>query len=162
MKKAGIALTLLMVIIIAFFSGCTSSSEPAPAETPVPVTTATPIPTIKTAAVTAAPTDIAEGPVESLPAAQQVNLELTKDRPTSKIHLLYQGGPGIVFTQSIIMRVYSSDGRYEEYVMNEGKKPAAGDEIVAQGTRGGDRCVVFVTSAGTSYKVLDKTMYSDL
>ena len=46
--------------------------------------------------------------------------------------------------------------------MKDGKRPAAGDEIVAEGTRGGDRCVVFVTSGGVVYKMIDKKLYSDI
>jgi hypothetical protein len=91
-----------------------------------------------------------------MPGPQQVNLELTKDRPTSEIHLSYQGGPGDVFTQKIVLRVYSSATAYQEYVMSDGRKPIPGNEIVAPGTRGSDRCVVFVTSGGYVYKVLDQ------
>ena len=53
------------------------------------------------------------------------------------------------------MRVYSADGTYQEFVMSDGKKPLPGDEIVVPGTKGKDRCEVFVISAGTRYKVLD-------
>jgi hypothetical protein len=40
--------------------------------------------------------------------------------------------------------------------MSKGRKPAAGDEIIAPGTRGKDRCEVFVISAGARYKVIDE------
>jgi hypothetical protein len=106
--------------------------------------------------------DADAGPVQQPPAAQQVNLVLTKDRPTSELHLLYQGGPGEIQTQKISMGVYSADGTVTEYVMNSGQKPIPGNEIVAPGTHGGDRCVVFVTTAGTRYKVIDEKVYSDM
>ena len=60
------------------------------------------------------------------------------------------------------MRVYTSDGVYQEYLMSNGKKPIAGDEIIAPGTRGGDRCEVFVISAGTRYKVMDEPVYGGM
>ena len=161
MKLSALLLTGLLVLLAVFFAGCTSGNETAPATT-VPVTTATPVPVTHTAVATATPTDVADAPVGTLPEAQSVNLELTKDRPTSEIHLLYQGGPGIQFTQKIVMRVYNQDGTYKEYAMDDGKRPSAGDEIVAAGTRDGDRCVVFVTSGGVVYKVIDKKVYSDI
>jgi hypothetical protein len=95
-----------------------------------------------------------------MPSAQQVNLLLTKDRPTSELHLLYQGGPGDIFTQKIVMQVYTSNTTYQEFVMSGGEKPIPNDEIVAPGTRGGDRCVVFVYSAGTRYKVMDEQVFA--
>ena len=162
MKHVTIFFVGLLVLLCVAFAGCTSGSEPAPASTPVPETTATPAPALHTPAVTATPTSAADAPLDTMPEAQAVNLELTKDRPTSQIHLLYQGGAGIQFTQKIVMWVYNADGTYKEYVMSNGKRPSAGDEIIATGTRSGDRCVVFVTSAGTTYKMLDKTVYSDM
>ena len=53
------------------------------------------------------------------------------------------------------MRVYSSDTAYQEFEMSDGKKPLPGDEIVVPGTRGKDRCEVFVVAGGIRYKVLD-------
>jgi hypothetical protein len=91
-----------------------------------------------------------------MPGDQQVNVVLSKDRPTSEIHLQYQGGPGERFTNKILMRVYTSDGTSTEYVMSDGKKPLPGDEIIVQGTKANDRCEVFVISAGVRYKVLDE------
>jgi hypothetical protein len=81
---------------------------------------------------------------------------LSKDRPTSEIHLLYQGGPGEIFVDAILMRVYTSESVFREYAMSNGRKPLKGDEIVAPGRRGNDRCEVFVISSGTRYKVLDE------
>jgi hypothetical protein len=60
------------------------------------------------------------------------------------------------------MRVYTSETEYTEYIMSEGRKPVPGDEIIAPGTRGGDRCEVFVISAGTRYKVMDKLVYAGM
>ncbi|MGB7789271.1 hypothetical protein [Methanoregula sp.] len=161
MKYTIIPVFVLVIVICIFASGCTSAPGPAPAATraAAPATTATPAVTVT---ATLAGTDAMQdnGPVRFLPSAQQVNLDLTKDRPTSELHLLYQGGPGDVFTQKIVMRVYSSGNVYQEYVMSDGQKPVPGDEIVATGTRGGDRCVVYVYSAGTGYKVIDEVVYS--
>jgi len=160
MKYSAIFLTTLLVVLAVFLAGCTSGSDKAP-ETTI-VTTATPVPATLTATATPTPTSPADAPIDVPPETQAVTLELTKDRPTSEIHLLYQGGPGIQFTQKIVMWVFTDDGTYTEYVMSNGKRPSAGDEIVAKGTRGGDRCVVFVTSGGVVYKVIDKKLYSDI
>ncbi|MDD5143695.1 hypothetical protein [Methanoregula sp.] len=163
MKPSANLLAGLLVVLSVLLAGCTSDSGTAP-ETPVPVTTATPEPTTQapTPTPTPTPTSPADVPIDVPPPAQAVTLELTKNRPTSELHLLYQGGPGIQFTQKIVMWVYNEDGSYQEYLMSNGKRPVAGDEIVAKGTRGGDRCVVFVTSGGVVYKVIDKKMYSDI
>jgi hypothetical protein len=115
---------------------------------PVVVTTATPVPTTER--------------IQTLPAERQVNLVLTKDRPTSEIHLLFQGGPGEIFLTRVMMRVYSSDTEYKEYIMSHGGKPIPGDEIVVQGTRSGDRCEVFVISAGSRVKVMDQRVYGGM
>jgi hypothetical protein len=158
----GIILNLALIILLcAFFSGCTTgpgtgtpvttiptTESPKPTTVPVVVTPSTAVPTIE--------------PVQTLPPEQQVNLVLTKDRPTSEIHLLYQGGPGDMFATRVMMRVYSSDTVYTEYIMSNGRKPVLNDEIVAPGTRGGDRCEVSVISSGTRYKVMDETVYGGM
>lgn len=161
MKSSAILIAGLLVVLAVFLAGCTSGTETAPATT-VPVTTETPVPTTLAATPQPTATSPADAEVQNLPEAQMVSFELSKDRPTSKIHLLYQAGPGVVFTQKVVLWVYNEDGTYQEYLMKDGKRPAAGDEIVAQGTRGGDRCVVFVTSGGVVYKIIDKKLYSDI
>ncbi|AGB02627.1 hypothetical protein [Methanoregula formicica] len=161
MKPVPIFLASLFLLACALIAGCTSGTTTAP-ETTVPVTTATPVPTTLVATPQPTSASPADAEIQSLPEAQMVSFELTKDRPTSKIHLLYQGGPGTVFTQKVALWVYKEDGTYQEYLMKDGKRPSAGDEVVAKGTRGGDRCVVFVTSGGVVYKVIDKKLYSDI
>jgi len=158
MTRTPILMTALAVILCVLVAGCTSPSAPAPAATPAPTPEPTTIATTVpgTAAATSAVPTIES--VQMLPPSQQVNLALTKDRPTSEIHLLYEGGPGDVFIQKVTMRVYSSDTEYKEYIMSKGKKPIPGDEIVATGTKGKDRCEVFVVSAGTRYKVMDESV----
>lgn len=156
MKHVKLMFAGLVILLCVLSSGCTSSSgTPAPVATPaltpvltqapatVPVTIATPVPTATTELIRVMPTD------------QQVTVLLTKDRTTTEIHLQYQGGAGERFVNKVMMRVYSPDGTYREIEMSGGKKPLPGDEIVVPGTKGKDRCEVFVTSAGTRYKVLD-------
>jgi len=155
MKHAIILILALVTLFCVLSSGCTINAVPDTPATPVPPSIPTTEPVIMTSLPStpvAAPT---KEPVQTLPRERQVNVELTKDRPTSEIHLQFQGGPGEIFVTKILMRVYTPDGAYQEYVMSEGKKPIPGDEIVAPGTRGDDRCEVFVISAGTRYKVID-------
>ncbi len=160
MKHIKILIMSLAILLFVLSSGCTTSSgtnTPATTQaTPALTPLSTPIPTtVKVTIATPVPIPTTEL-IRVMPGDQQVNVLLTKDRPTSEIHLQYQGGPGERFTNKILMRVYASDGTFTEYVMSEGKKPLPGDEIVVPGTKGNDRCEVFVISAGVRYKVLDE------
>jgi hypothetical protein len=156
MKYLTTIVSFLAILLCVLSAGCTSSSgteAPAtPAATPLPTVVATSAPVI-IATPSAVPTT---EPIQTMPNERQVNLLLTKDRPTSEVHLQYQGGVGERLVNSIIMRVYATDGTFTEYVMSDGKKPLPGDEIVAPGTKGTDRCEVFVISAGTRFKVMDE------
>jgi len=148
-----VVILVLSVITLSCLlaAGCTT---PAPV-TPVTTAPVTILPTTESSALTVPPTVPTTEPVQALPPERQVNLVLTKDRPTSDIHLLYQGGPGQIYVTKILMRVYAENGSYKEYVMSNAQKPLPGDEIVAPGTRNPDRCEVFVISSGTRYKVID-------
>lgn len=163
--KSVIALpAALAIFALVLVAGCASTGTPAPATpavitpaaTTVPVTTAPAAVATTAAAATTASEDTG---TEMMPTAQQVNLDLSKDRPTSKIYLTYQGGPGEIFTQKVSMKVYATDGTVQEYVMSSGQKPLPNDQIIATGTRGGDRCIVYVQSAGNTYKVMDQKVY---
>ena len=153
MKYVKILIPALVMLLCMLAAGCTSS-VPDTAATQVPTSLPTTVPAVTSPPPLPVPTPANE-PIQVLPRERQVTVVLTKDRPTSEIHLQYQGGPGEMFVNSILMRVYSSEGVFTEYRMSNGKKPLVGDEIVVMGTRGYDRCEVFVTSAGTRYKVLD-------
>ncbi len=97
--------------------------------------------------------------VETLPAGQNVDIQVEKQRPDATIHLLYNGGEGEMFVQNIMMRVTRSDGQVEEQYLNDGtRKPRRGDELVMAGTRGSDQVVVFLTSAGKTYRIFDKPL----
>jgi hypothetical protein len=170
MKRVILLVFALLLTVSAFFSGCsTDSGTPPPAAT-VPATPPTTLPVtmpLSTPARTPVPTSL-PAPVTTpeqirpLPAERQVILVLTKDRPTSEIHLLYQGGPGDPFATRVVMRVHSSGTVSTDYIMSNGRKPLLNDEIVAPGTRGGDWCEVYVVSAGTRYKVMNETVYGGM
>jgi len=158
-----VALALLLCVLV---SGCTSDIATGFLATPVPTllpaTTSTPVPTtVPVIVTTATPLPTTER-VQTLPAERKVNLVLTKDRPSSEIHLLYQGGPGEIYINRVMMRLYTSETVYTEHIMSNGRKPIPGDEIITPGTRGGDRCEVFVISAGARYKVLDERVYGGM
>lgn len=163
MKPLLIPVAALVILTCVLVSGCTSGSGTTPATTlptPAPVPVATSAPAPPSVQATASPVAANDASIQPLPSAQNIHLALTKDRPTAEIHLLYEGGAGDIVTKKITLWVYAADGTYTEYVMNSGKKPIPGDEIVAPGTRGGDRCAVFVNSAGTSYRVIDENVYA--
>jgi hypothetical protein len=150
MKRFIVMVMAITLVLLISCSGCLDTGRPTPATpvptvTPLPPTTATPVATITVE------------PLRTLPYNQRVDLVLSKDRTNSDITLHYNGG-GAVSVQKIMMRVTRSDGTVEDQYMNGGKTPNQGDEIVIRGTRGSDRCEVYVTSAGTTYKVKDESL----
>ena len=154
MKSTIILLASLVVLFCALSAGCTSPSqaEVKPTETTVPLPVATnPQPAVTTLSTPAA--------VETLPAEQYVDIQVEKQRPDATIHLIYNGGKGEIFVQNVMMRVTRSDGTVEEKFLNDGaRKPRRGDELVIAGTRNVDQVAVFLTSAGKTYKIVDKPM----
>lgn len=155
MKSSLILSAALCLVLCALAAGCIS---PMQADIkPVETTTApTPLPTTSTSVATVVSTPVA---VETLPAEQFVDVQVYKQRPDATIHLVYNGGKGAIFVQNIMMRVNRSDGTTEEKYLNDGnRKPRQGDELVMDGSRGPDRIVVFLTSAGTTYKIYDESL----
>jgi hypothetical protein len=154
MQKILVILAFSGLVLCALFAGCTSptQAEIKPAETAVP----TPPPTLPTSMVTVMPTPL---PVETLPEEQSVDLVLSKQRPDSSIHLLYNGGKGEVYVQNIMMKITLSNGQVVQQYMNDGnRKPRRGDELVIDGTRGTDFVQVYLTSAGRTYKVIEEPL----
>jgi hypothetical protein len=155
MKCSRILFAALCLILCALAAGCTS---PTQAEIkPTDTTTVSPTLQIRSTSVaTVVSTPLA---VETLPAEQYVDIQVQKQRPDATIHLLYNGGKGAIFVQNIMMRVTRSDGQVVEKYMNDGnRKPRQGDELVIDGTRSSDQVVVFLTSAGKTYKIYDESL----
>ena len=154
MKRVLILFATLCLILCALAAGCTS---PTQAEIKPVETTSTPTPpptTISTSVATVVSTPLA---VETLPAEQYVDIQVEKQRPDATIHLIYNGGKGAIYVQNIMMRVTRSDGQVVEKYLNDGnRKPRQGDELVIDGSRGSDHVVVFLTSAGKTYKIYDE------
>jgi hypothetical protein len=162
MKCVLILVVALGLVICALSAGCTSPTqvEIKPLETTVP----TPPPATSTSTSTSSSTaTVISTPVavETLPAGQNIDIQVEKQRPDATIHLLYNGGEGEMFVQNIMMRVTRSDGQVEEHYLNDGTgKPRRGDELVMAGTRGSDQVVIFLTSAGKTYRIFDKPLVS--
>ncbi len=154
MQKSRVMPAFSVLVLCALFAGCTSPTGVEIKPTGTNVLTA--IPTLPTAMVTVMPTPL---PVETLPAEQYVDLVLSKQRPDSSIHLLYNGGKGEVFVQNVMMKVTLSNGQVVQQYMNDGnRKPRRGDELVIEGTRGTDLVQVYLTSAGRTYKVKEESL----
>ena len=156
MKCPLILFATLCLVLCALAAGCTSptQAEIKPLETTT--TIPTPPPTTSTSVATVVSTPLA---VETLPAEQYVNINVEKQRPDATIHLVYNGGKGEIFVQNIMMRVTRSDGQVDEKYLNDGnRKPRRGDELVMDGSRGRDQVVVFLTSAGKTYKIFDEPL----
>lgn len=154
MKCSLILSATLCLVICALVAGCTSPTQAGikPMETTVP----TPPPTTSTSVATVVSTPVA---VETLPSEQYVNINVEKQRPDATVHLVYNGGKGEIFVQNIMMRVTRPDGQIDEKYLNDGtRKPRRGDELVMDGSRGSDKVIVFLTSAGKTYKIFDESI----
>jgi len=152
--KYAIFLAAAGIVFLLLSAGCTNPTqvEITPAETPTILPTAQP---------TATDTPVIEKPVavETLPAEQFVDVRVTKERPDASIHILYNGGKGEMFLQSIYVVVTRSDGQVIEQYMNDNtRKPRRGDELVIDGTRGSDQVQVYLTSANKVYKFIDEPL----
>jgi len=155
MKCSLILSATLCLVLCALVAGCTSPTQAGikPLETTV---VPTPPPTSSTSVATVVSTPLA---VETLPSEQYVNINVEKQRPDATVHLVYNGGKGEIFVQNIMMRVTRSDGQVDEKYLNDGtRKPRRGDELVMDGSRGSDKVVVFLTSAGKTYKIFDESI----
>jgi len=156
MKYTMTLIAALGLVLCALSAGCTS---PTQAEIKPLETTVTTLPTITSASSSTSTVVSTPVAVETLPAGQNVNIHIEKQRPDATIHLLYNGGEGEMFVQNIMMRVTRSDGQVEEQYLNDKtRKPHRGDELVMAGTRGTDQVVVFLTSSGKTYRIFDKPL----
>jgi hypothetical protein len=144
-----------VLIVCAFFAGCTSPTEARikPFETTVPA-----VPPTTTSVSTATAVPLPQS-AATLPYDQGVDIQVSKQRPDASIHLLYYGGQGEAYVQNIMMRVTRPDGTVvEKYLMDGTLKPRRYDELVMDGTRGVDQVAVFINSMGTIYKVYDNPL----
>ena len=142
------------LVLLILSAGCTSPTQVgiSPAETPTQVPPVLP-PTPETTVIEK------PVPVETLPVEQFVDIRVTKERPDASIHVLYNGGKGEMFLQSIYVVVTRSDGQVIEQYMNDNtRKPRRGDELVIQGSRGSDQVQVYLTSANKVYKFIDEPL----
>ena len=156
MKYTMTLIAALGLVLCALSAGCTS---PTQAEIKPLETTVTTLPTITSASSSTSTVVSTPVAVETLPAGQNVNIQIEKQRPDATIHLLYNGGEGEMFVQNIMTRVTRSDGQVEEQYLNDKtRKPRRGDELVMAGTRGTDQVVVFLTSSGKTYRIFDKPL----
>ncbi len=155
MNYSLIILVLAGIVLSVMAAGCTSPTGAlmkTVTTTPSAGVAASPDTTTLTSSVTLAP-------VQTLPAEQDVNVQLSKERPDYSIHLLYNGGKGEVNIQNIFLKVTLSDGQVIEKYMNDNQRqPRRGDEIIVKGTRGSDRVEVYITSVGQTYKVIDREL----
>jgi len=154
MNSAATILVLAGVVFCSLAAGCTSPTGALMKE-------ATPSPSVPVTVSpgTTTPSTSAPEQVQTLPAEQYVDVQLSKERPDYTIHLLYNGGKGEVNIQNIYLKATLSDGQVIEQYMNDNKRqPRRGDEIIIKGTRGSDRVEVYITSVGQTYKVMDKEL----
>jgi hypothetical protein len=157
MKTARVLLIFTGIVLCALAAGCTS-----PTGVLMNTGTTTAVPQVTTQPDTPSSSQEPLLPVQTLPAEQYVDVQLSKERPDYTIHLLYNGGKGEVSVQNIYLKAILSDGQVIEQYMNDNQRqPRRGDEIVIKGTRGSDRVEVYITSVGQTYKVIDKELLTN-
>jgi hypothetical protein len=160
MKYTVILVATLGIVLCVLSAGCTSPTQvdvkPQETTSPAPSPTTPLAASYSSSTATVVSTPVAS---QTLPPGQGVDFYVEKQRPDATVHLLYNGGEGEGYVQNIMMRVTRSDGTVEEKYLNDGTgKPGRGDELVIDGTRGIDQVAVFITSAGTTYKVFDRPL----
>ena len=55
--------------------------------------------------------------METLPYEQTVDIDVTKQRPDATIHLIFNGGIGEEYVQSIMMRVTRPEGPWKKNIL---------------------------------------------
>jgi len=87
----------------------------------------------------------------------EVQIETTKNPQTNDpfISVIFRGGSGQAFTQSIDALLLRSDNRIE---FESIPYPRVGSRIILNGTTGTDRLVVDVVIANERYRVIDKLL----
>jgi hypothetical protein len=96
-------------------------------------------------------------PTETIPVMDEVQIETTKNPQTNDpfISVIFRGGSGQAFTQSIDALLLRSDNRIE---FESIPYPRVGSRIILNGTTGTDRLVVDVVIANERYRVIDKLL----
>jgi len=155
MKFKAPFLVALVLVILLFTAGCTSSAPQQPGSTQV----ATPIQTLAvstTTLPTAGGGSAQPGPTDTLPSATPVSISVEKAGTYSTtIITTFDGGKGMSAVSKIDVRVTRSDGS----VVTGMLKPIKGETIELEGTRGTDRVeVIILMNSGIQYKVVDQQM----
>jgi len=156
MKYIPIAAACCAVLIFTLFAGCTSPTQAEIQPVSTPATTVAPA----TPAPTATPVPTTVETVVPLPASQTVYFTVTKDRPTGKITLLCNNGPGMSSAQVIDLTVTRADGTVEDQQLtnNNNLGQISGDaSITLPGSLDGtDHVQVHITMGGKVYLVYDQ------
>lgn len=154
MKFLIAAIAVCALFLCALFAGCTSPTEAQiqPAGTTVMTPAVTP--------QTTAPATPTYESIVPLPASETIYFTVTKDRPTGKITLLCNSGPGMSSAQVIDLTVTRADGTVEDQQLtnNNNIGQISGDaSITLPGSLDGiDHVQVHITMGGRVYLVYDQ------
>ncbi|ABS56802.1 hypothetical protein Mboo_2288 [Methanoregula boonei 6A8] len=160
MRYAIIMAACCAVLFFTLFAGCTSPTQAEIQPVSTPETTAAPT----TPVMTATPVPTTVETVVPLPASQTVYFTVTKDRPTGKITLLCNNGPGMSSAQVIDLTVTRADGTVEDQKLTNANDlgQISGDaSITLPGSLDGvDHAQVHITMGGKVYLVYDQDVGS--
>ena len=143
-----------VLVFCILFSGCTSPSQAQIQPVQSPFVTAV---AETTQPITVVTTTVE--PVVTLPPQQAVAVLVSKDRPTGKITFECTGDPSaMAVVQMIKVQVTLANGNVvDKQLTNADSQIPNHATIVIPGTLDGtDHAVVWVTSNGVVYKVLDQ------
>jgi len=167
---AGGIIVLLIIIAGIWFAGLPllkgAGARPLPAQaettplgtpTPEPTLLQTTVPTTLSAPVpTATVNPLATIPIQVLPKGQEIFFQVQKDPVTSRITVIFAGGPGINAINTADVRVTHADGTVTTGLI----QPSQGiTEITLAGTKDADRVEVLANlHNGQSYRVVDEML----
>jgi hypothetical protein len=140
-------LSIVLLLIIIGFSGCTGTqTAAAPATQSSAPVAATPSP------VSAVPvSNLVPSPTDSVVAARQVNVNVEKDYLGNVIYT-FQGGAGLIHVKKIDISLNRADGQTETGTLGITVDSTA----TLEGTKNTDRAIVTVTlDDGKAYRMVD-------
>ncbi len=145
MTFIGIAAVVIIIVIIAIILFSGMLSEESPTES------------INGGIPSPAPTQtfsLQPSPADTVPAGNEVAIQVSRDPYSGMITALFAGGPGQKVVRSIDITVMRQDGARLSGTI----EPVLLSEVNLQGTRRGtDRVIVTVTyESGEGYKVVDR------
>lgn len=164
MKLRQVFPAVLLLVALVLSTGCTGTNG---GTTPVPTTTATPVPTtpvVTTPSPTVTPTATTAPPTPeptvTLPSELETNIGITWDDVYRTIFVTYNGGKRQILLQVVEAKVTTPSGSVlRKELRSDGAQIPVGATLEFRGERGANRVEVRVTINGVTYKIRDETVF---